>query len=67
MFYTRARYRATVRRFTPDDRLPRPRDEREKASLKLPPHRPLPHLSARRVCQPILVAAPTYIGHARDQ
>ena len=53
MFYTGARYRATVRRFTPDDRLPRPRDGREKASLKLPPHRPLPHLSVRRVCQPI--------------
>ena len=37
----------------PDDRLPRPRDGRQKASLKLPPHRTLPHLSVRRVCQPI--------------
>ena len=26
---------------------------REKASLKLPSHRPLPHLSVKRVCQPI--------------
>ena len=53
MFYTGARYRATVRRFTPDDRLPHPRDGRKKASLKPPPHRPLPHLSVSRVCQPI--------------
>ena len=37
----------------PDDRLPHPRGRREKASLKRPPHRPLPHLSVRRVCQPI--------------
>ena len=57
-------YRTTI---PLDDRLSHPRDERKKASLKLPPHRPLPHLSVRRVRQPILVAAPTYIGHARDQ
>ena len=43
-------YRTTI---PLDDRLPRPRDRRKKASLKLPPHRPLPHLSVRRVCQPI--------------
>ena len=53
MFYTGARYRATVRRFPPDDRLPRPRDGREKASMKPPPHRTLPHLSEGRVCQPM--------------
>ena len=43
-------YRTTI---PPDDRLPRPRDRRGKVPLKLPPHRPLPHLSVRRVCQPI--------------
>lgn len=37
----------------PDDCLPRPRDGREKASMKPPPHRTLPHLSEGRVCQPI--------------
>ena len=44
-------YRTTVP--PPDNRLPRPRDEREKAPMKLPTHHPLPHLSVRRVCQPI--------------
>ena len=48
-----SKVRATVRRFTPDDRLPRPRDGREKASLKLPPQHPLAQLSVRRVYQPI--------------
>lgn len=43
-------YRTTI---PPDDRLPRPRDGRKKASIKLPPHRPLPHLFVSRVCQPI--------------
>ena len=37
----------------PDDRLPHPRGRRKKASMKLPTHHPLPHLSVRRVCQPI--------------
>ena len=45
--------RAPVRRSPPDDRLPHPRDGREKASLKLPPQHPRPHLSVSRVCQPI--------------
>ena len=39
-------YRTTI---PLDDRLPRPRGGRKKASLKHPPHRPLPHLSVRRV------------------
>ena len=43
-------YRTTIH---PDDHLPNPRGRREKASLKPPPHRPLPHLSGRRVYQPI--------------
>ena len=43
-------YRTTI---PPDDHLPNPRGRREKASMKPPPHRPLPHLSVRRVCQPI--------------
>ena len=37
----------------PDDRLPHPRGRRKKASMKLLPHRLLPPLSVRRVCQPI--------------
>ena len=43
-------YRTTIH---PNDHLPNPRGRREKASMKPPPHRPLPHLSVRRVCQPI--------------
>ena len=43
-------YRTTIH---PDDHLPHPRGRRGKASLKLPPHRPPPHLSGRRVYQPI--------------
>lgn len=43
-------YRTTIH---PGDHLPHPRGRREKASMKPPPHRPLPHLSVRRVCQPI--------------
>ena len=43
-------YRTTIH---PDDRLPHPRGRRKKASMKLPTHHPLPHLSGRRVCQPI--------------
>ena len=44
-------YRTTIP--PPDDQLPHPRGRRKKASLKLPPHRPLPHLSVSRVRQPI--------------
>ena len=43
-------YRTTI---PLDDRLLHPRGRRKKASLKLPPHRPLPHLSVRRVWRPI--------------
>lgn len=43
-------YRTTIH---PGDHLPHPRGRRKKASIKLPPLRPLPHLSVRRVCQPI--------------
>ena len=37
----------------PDDRLPHPRGRRKKASMKLPPQHPRPHLSVSRVRQPI--------------
>lgn len=43
-------YRTTIH---PDDRLPRPRGRGKKVPLKLPLHRPLPHLSVSRVRQPI--------------